>query len=210
MRSNILTKSVATAGIGMLALAPAAHADTIFSPKVAEDFGNWLVKVISGTLVAPAGGYIPEPVQDKIAEAPVKAQAAVPQPVKDAVEKAAAPAEVIAQRTAAEAQTKAEAEAKPEANPAKVVEERTTPRTVTMRVNWDAIAECESGGNWSANTGNGYYGGLQFAPATWSGHGGSEFAARADQASREEQITVAERVLDTQGIGAWPVCGARG
>lgn len=69
---------------------------------------------------------------------------------------------------------------------------------------------CESSGNWSINTGNGYHGGLQFAPSTWTGHGGGEFAPSADQATREQQIIVAERVLATQGIGAWPVCGKRG
>ncbi len=73
-------------------------------------------------------------------------------------------------------------------------------------VDWDRIAQCESGGNWSTNTGNGYYGGLQFNPTTWRAHGG---AGRADQASREEQIRVAENVLRTQGIGAWPTCGRR-
>ncbi|CAJ1579912.1 transglycosylase family protein [[Mycobacterium] wendilense] len=72
---------------------------------------------------------------------------------------------------------------------------------------WDAVARCESGGNWAINTGNGYHGGLQFAPGTWSGHGGGEFAARAHQATKEQQIAVAERVLATQGKGAWPVCG---
>ena len=74
-------------------------------------------------------------------------------------------------------------------------------------VNWDAIAQCESGGNWSTNTGNGFYGGLQFKPATWASHGGVGSPATA---SREEQIRVAERVLATQGLGAWPTCGARG
>jgi len=77
-------------------------------------------------------------------------------------------------------------------------------------INWDAVAACESGGNWSINTGNGYYGGLQFTSQTWRGHGGGEFASSAHLASREQQITVAERVLHTQGIGAWPVCGKRG
>ncbi|MFA5711680.1 transglycosylase family protein, partial [Mycolicibacterium sp.] len=72
---------------------------------------------------------------------------------------------------------------------------------------WDTVARCESGGNWAINTGNGYHGGLQFAPGTWSGHGGGEFAARAHQATKEQQIAVAERVLATQGKGAWPVCG---
>src|SRR4051794_38148741 len=70
--------------------------------------------------------------------------------------------------------------------------------------NWDAIAACESGGNWGINTGNGYQGGLQFLPGTWLSHGGAEYAPSANLATREEQIAVAERVLATQGIGAWP------
>ncbi|MFC5286958.1 transglycosylase family protein [Actinokineospora guangxiensis] len=74
-------------------------------------------------------------------------------------------------------------------------------------VNWDAIAQCESGGNWAINTGNGYYGGLQFLPSTWRANGGS---GMPHQASRGEQIRVAENVLRTQGIGAWPSCGKRG
>ncbi|MCX8563691.1 transglycosylase family protein [Mycolicibacterium mucogenicum] len=71
--------------------------------------------------------------------------------------------------------------------------------------NWDAIAQCESGGNWSANTGNGYYGGLQFSPGTWTANGGTGSPAAA---SRGEQIRVARNVMKTQGIGAWPVCGS--
>jgi resuscitation-promoting factor RpfC len=74
-------------------------------------------------------------------------------------------------------------------------------------MNWDAVAQCESGGNWAANTGNGHYGGLQFKPATWSSNGG--FGSPA-MASREEQIRVAENVLASQGPGAWPTCGAAG
>ncbi|WP_407667575.1 transglycosylase family protein [Mycolicibacterium arseniciresistens] len=74
-------------------------------------------------------------------------------------------------------------------------------------LNWDAIAECESGGNWSTNTGNGHYGGLQFKPSTWAAHGGMGNPATAP---RSEQIRVAERVLAKQGIGAWPKCGPRG
>jgi hypothetical protein len=72
---------------------------------------------------------------------------------------------------------------------------------------WDRVAGCESGGNWAINTGNGYHGGLQFSQGTWAAHGGGEFAASANQASREQQIAVAERVLASQGRGAWPVCG---
>lgn len=71
---------------------------------------------------------------------------------------------------------------------------------------WDAVAECESGGNWSINTGNGYYGGLQFSQQTWTGFGGGQYAATADQASKSQQIAVAEKVLATQGWGAWPSC----
>ncbi|HKN95672.1 MAG TPA: transglycosylase family protein [Pseudonocardiaceae bacterium] len=71
-------------------------------------------------------------------------------------------------------------------------------------VNWDAIAHCESGGNWATNTGNGFYGGLQFTMSTWHAYGGS---GSPQNASRSEQIAVAERVLQGQGIGAWPVCG---
>lgn len=74
---------------------------------------------------------------------------------------------------------------------------------------WDKVAKCESGGNWSINTGNGYYGGLQFSQQTWAGFGGTKYAARADLATKAQQITVAEKVLAVQGPGAWPVCGAR-
>ncbi len=86
------------------------------------------------------------------------------------------------------------------------------PLTVSMAtasadsVNWDAIAQCESGGNWAANTGNGHYGGLQFKQATWTSNGG---VGSPVHASRGEQIRVAENVLRTQGIKAWPTCGAR-
>lgn len=72
---------------------------------------------------------------------------------------------------------------------------------------WDLVSYCESGGNWSINTGNGYQGGLQFAPATWSAYGGGQFAPEAQRATKEQQIAVAERVLAGEGRGAWPVCG---
>jgi hypothetical protein len=71
---------------------------------------------------------------------------------------------------------------------------------------WDELAACESGGNWSINTGNGYYGGLQFSGSTWRAYGGGEFADRADLASRHEQIIVAERVRQDVGYSAWPSC----
>ena len=72
---------------------------------------------------------------------------------------------------------------------------------------WDVVARCESSGNWAINTGNGYHGGLQFAPGTWLSYGGGQFASTANHATREQQIAIAEKVLAGQGKGAWPVCG---
>ncbi|TQC43631.1 resuscitation-promoting factor [Rhodococcus sp. WS4] len=69
---------------------------------------------------------------------------------------------------------------------------------------WDEVAECESGGDWTTDTGNGFYGGLQFTPETWKANGGT---GDPSEASEAEQIRVAENVLKTQGPGAWPVCG---
>jgi murein DD-endopeptidase MepM/ murein hydrolase activator NlpD len=74
---------------------------------------------------------------------------------------------------------------------------------------WDKVAKCESSGNWQINTGNGYYGGLQFTAATWKAYGGGAFASRADLATKGEQIAVAEKVLAAQGPRAWPVCSVR-
>lgn len=86
----------------------------------------------------------------------------------------------------------------------------TVPASRRWSVNWDAVAACESGGNWSISTGNGYHGGLQFAPGTWNGNGGGKYAPRADLATADQQKEIAENVLNSQGIGAWPVCGRRG
>ena len=74
---------------------------------------------------------------------------------------------------------------------------------------WDKLAQCESSGDWNINTGNGHYGGVQFTQSTWQEYGGLEYASRADLATREEQIAIAERVLAGQGWGAWPTCSAR-
>ncbi|MFI5986685.1 transglycosylase family protein [Streptomyces sp. NPDC051555] len=72
---------------------------------------------------------------------------------------------------------------------------------------WDAVAACESGGNWSINTGNGYYGGVQFSSSTWAAYGGKAYASQANQATKAQQIAIAEKVLKGQGKGAWPSCG---
>ena len=71
---------------------------------------------------------------------------------------------------------------------------------------WDRIAQCESGGNWAINTGNGYYGGLQFDIRTWTGNGGGQYAPRADLASRTQQIAVANKVYAQRGLQPWG-CG---
>lgn len=79
--------------------------------------------------------------------------------------------------------------------------------TNTGGLNWDAVANCESGGNWHINTGNGFYGGLQFNYSTWLSNGGGAYAERADLASREQQIAVASRLYAARGSAPWPVCG---
>lgn len=75
---------------------------------------------------------------------------------------------------------------------------------------WDKVAECESSGNWQANTGNGHYGGLQFSDSSWKAAGGTQYAPRADQASKAQQIAVAEKLLARQGPGAWACAGEAG
>ncbi|MER6343396.1 transglycosylase family protein [Streptomyces sp. NPDC001595] len=77
-------------------------------------------------------------------------------------------------------------------------------------VTWDRVAECESGGSWSADNGNGYYGGLQISQDNWVEYGGLDYAESPDVASRSQQIAVAERILADQGVGAWPTCGLLG
>jgi hypothetical protein len=74
---------------------------------------------------------------------------------------------------------------------------------------WDRLAQCESSGNWRANTGNGYYGGLQFSQRTWTAFGGKSYASTANRATRSQQIAIAEKVLRVQGWKAWPTCSRR-
>jgi hypothetical protein len=85
------------------------------------------------------------------------------------------------------------------------------PRAVTYAGDsvWDDLARCESGGNWAIDTGNGYYGGLQFSLGTWQGYGGAEFAAYPNEATREQQILVAERLRAARGYAPWPACRAK-
>jgi resuscitation-promoting factor RpfA len=84
-----------------------------------------------------------------------------------------------------------------------------TPTLAASSDTWDRLAQCESGQRWNINTGNGYYGGLQFSAATWSAYGGEQFAPKAHRATRAEQITVAERLLADRGWGPWPSCSTK-
>lgn len=85
----------------------------------------------------------------------------------------------------------------------------TPPAEAAPLSDWDRLAGCEAGGNWAINTGNGFYGGLQFTRGTWLAYGGGKYAPYAHQASRLQQIEIAEKVLAGQGWGAWPACSAR-
>ena len=126
-----------------------------------------------------------------------------------AARRAAARRAAAAQRAAERAAARQAAQQQPTAA-ASAPSQSPQPPPASGAVNWDAIAQCESGGNWSINTGNGYYGGLQFTQQTWEANGGLTYAPRADLASRGAQIAVAEKVYAAGGLGAWPVCGAQG
>lgn len=105
----------------------------------------------------------------------------------------------------------APAPARPVAAPAvQIPSAPVTAGTYSGSLNWSAVAQCESGGNWAINTGNGYYGGLQFSASTWNAYGGGAYAPTANLASPAEQIAIAEKVLAAQGPNAWPVCSHRG
>ena len=119
--------------------------------------------------------------------------------------RAKARAEAQARR---EARADRRAEAKAETLAPAQKEISVAPR-VSLSGVWDQLASCESGGNWSINTGNGYFGGLQFSQSTWEGVGGLNYAPRADLASREQQIAAAEVLLKSSGWGAWPSCSAQ-
>ncbi|AEF41941.1 resuscitation-promoting factor [Hoyosella subflava] len=91
----------------------------------------------------------------------------------------------------------------------KGTKQRPSAPAVSNGSTWDALAQCESTGNWAINTGNGYYGGLQFSQSTWAAYGGTQYAPRADLATREQQIAIAEKTRASQGWGAWPACSSK-
>jgi len=122
----------------------------------------------------------------------------------EAKARAEAQAEREAARLAAEREAEAEA-----ATRAQAQQETSVARSVSYDSVWDQLAQCESGGNWSINTGNGYFGGVQFSQSTWEGVGGLKYAPRADLATREQQIAAAEVLLQSSGWGAWPACSSQ-
>jgi resuscitation-promoting factor RpfA len=85
----------------------------------------------------------------------------------------------------------------------------TSPAQAATANTWERLASCESGGNWHINTGNGYYGGVQFSDGTWDGNGGEKYASRADLATKSEQMLIAEKLLDARGWSPWPGCSSR-
>lgn len=186
-------KTLVIAGIaGALVASPTA-------PFIASAYAEgeaWDVNAALGT--APDA-----PAPEELAAAHEAAEAPAPEAAEAPAPEAAEPGPEAPAPAAEEPAPAPEAEAAPAPAPE-------APAPAPKRaysVNWDAIAACESGGNWSINTGNGFAGGLQFTQSTWRANGGSGSPANA---SREEQIRVAENVLRTQGLGAWPVCGRRG
>jgi nucleoid-associated protein YgaU len=84
-----------------------------------------------------------------------------------------------------------------------------SPAEAARKVNWDVLAKCESGGRWHINTGNGYYGGLQFSRSTWKANGGGKYASTANKATKGEQIRIAEKLYKKRGLKPWPVCGKK-
>jgi murein DD-endopeptidase MepM/ murein hydrolase activator NlpD len=147
--------------------------------------------LIGFTDISSADGLSPEPLERSF-EDPAVAEALA----AEAARSAAAPSVTIAPPREDEARIARTLDS-----------EATRPARYAASV-WDALADCESGGDWGTNTGNGFVGGLQFLPQTWQGHGGGAFAPSANLATREQQIAIAARVLDSQGWGAWPACSA--
>jgi uncharacterized protein YabE (DUF348 family) len=97
---------------------------------------------------------------------------------------------------------------KPKPKPKPKATTKTAPSSAGNGLNWEGVADCESGGNWHINTGNGFYGGLQFDSGTWLAYGGGSYAPRADLASKDAQIAVATKLYNQRGSSPWPVCGA--
>jgi hypothetical protein len=186
LRRSLILLAVAITGISLLAPL-AARSAVPLAPDVAET----LLPVADAPIVAAQRGALSGRQRATTPSVP----AAVPAESLPAVATdfpPAAPMEATLVAVAPPAQTR--------------VHPVMTPATYAGTSVWDDLARCESGGNWTINTGNGYYGGLQFSYATWHGYGGGEFAEYPHEATREEQIVVAERLRASRGYAPWPAC----
>jgi hypothetical protein len=158
-----------------------------------------LMIVVTGTLVLKSGP--PAQPEDVPAALQTPGDARLARLERETVEQRERSAEAALQA----AQTTTTTTAPPPPSPTTTTTHQHPPST-RSGVNWDAIAKCESGGDWHINTGNGYYGGLQFSHATWIAYGGGRYAENAHLTSRENQIAIAS----TMGLGHWPHCGRYG
>jgi hypothetical protein len=216
MLKNVRQTLTMAAITGVLATAPLTLSN---ATAFAADDMRWDPNTV-GAPVQPAGFVpapdaaapdVPAPDAPPAQDAPPAPDAA-PAPVAAPAPDAPPPPADLPPAPDAPAPPAPDAAPAPDAPPAPPADDAPAPEPAkapvkAYSVNWDAIAACESGGNWSISTGNGYSGGLQFTPSTWRANGGS---GSPSGASREDQIRVAENVLHSQGIGAWPVCGRRG
>jgi hypothetical protein len=188
VRRTLLLAAISLTGIGVLA--PLAARSAVETPHVELDDRLLaeapapVMELNRGTLTARTAF---EPASAPAGAAESFTDAALPTPASAPME---ATLHVIPTPTRAPAPTAAP-------RPAAAYDANTV---------WDALAQCESGGNWAINTGNGYYGGLQFSEGTWLGYGGGEFAPYAHLATREQQIIVAERLHAARGFQPWPAC----
>jgi hypothetical protein len=189
VRRTLLLAAVAAVGIAVLAPLAARSASPL-SPEIADQ----LMTVADAPTPGPDRGGVLSGRQGRTTPT-----SSLPAPAETL---AAEPATASPPITPMEATLVTIAPPAPAAVPARVV------RYAGTSV-WDDLARCESGGNWAINSGNGYYGGLQFSLATWHGYGGAEFAEYPHEATREEQIVVAERLRAARGYSPWPACRAK-
>jgi len=209
--SIISTPSVSTAAVSLpnSALRTQAYSTDLSAartPVAALDTQLTLTAAMNGTAVsaakkATADAAAAKAVADQAAAKAAADKAAAEAAAKAAAEKAAAKAaaEAAAAKKAAATKTTSTSSSSSSTSSSSSSSSSTSGLDLRRASMWDQIAGCESTGNWSINTGNGFYGGLQFTISTWLSYGGGEFASRADLASRGEQITIANKVYDNAG-----------
>lgn len=217
MKLRAFAAGLAVAAIPVVVGGPTAHAQTNSQPKketrhelkvrvqpgdtlsaIASKHKTTYVRMFDANqqikdpdLIYPGDSLRVPAVDEKLPNRPLPANATPPSPAASTA-----------------AATSSPAYQPPRPQPVPQVQTVSAPTAVSGSV-WDSIAACESGDNWAINTGNGFYGGLQFTQSTWLGYGGGAYASRADLASRDAQIAIAKKVQAGQGWGAWPVCSIK-